>query len=335
MHYFKWNIGDQSSLTGHLSHLERSMFVLLMCLYAKTESPLSADINVLKRWARATTEDEIKVLEGILSDPMLFTLHTDESGKDYYIIPYMSECVNESNNYSKAQSEKAHKRWELEEQKTKNKKQDTQLSRTDNEKNTQPSITNNLNTQLSGTSKNNTQSSIIDSEIIELDCDERDNATAMPTTTHYPLTINQEPEETIVLRSEVLTDSEIQDLNDNATSKKKCLEIYNEWLLVMGKNKRNQLTKTREISIKKALKKNDFKYLIFAIRGCRLSDFHMGKDPGAARAYNDLPTIFKDSMIDTHAGRYIEYSDGCRTQDKSELSNQGDLGAVNYARAMV
>lgn len=68
MNYYQHHIGDYDSHTSHLTWLEDMAYRRLLCLYYRTEKPLSLDCGVLFRLIRATTGNEKKAASQVLSE---------------------------------------------------------------------------------------------------------------------------------------------------------------------------------------------------------------------------------------------------------------------------
>lgn len=68
MNYYKFNIGDYSAATRHLTMLEHGAYRLLMDVYYTTEQPIPLDMKVAARKAGARTKDEVQAVETVLRE---------------------------------------------------------------------------------------------------------------------------------------------------------------------------------------------------------------------------------------------------------------------------
>ena len=68
MNYYKFNVGDYSAATRHLSMLEHGAYRLLLDVYYTTEKPLPADLKAAARKAGARSKDEVAAVETVLGE---------------------------------------------------------------------------------------------------------------------------------------------------------------------------------------------------------------------------------------------------------------------------
>lgn len=98
MNYYQHHIGDYDSHTSHLTWLEDTAYRRLICLYYRTQKPLSLDVGAVCRLIRANSRYEKEAVQQVLSE--FFTLEDDGY--------HSSRCDNEINAYSeKAEKNKA------------------------------------------------------------------------------------------------------------------------------------------------------------------------------------------------------------------------------------
>lgn len=95
------------------------------------------------------------------------------------------------------------------------------------------------------------------------------------------------------------------------------LEVFEYWKSSMGK-KRASLDIKRERDIRWAIAVYSVQGCKDAIDGCRLSDFHMGKN-ARKTAYNDISLIFRDAE---HIEKFQELLDQSKESAKSRWANQ-------------
>lgn len=75
MKFYDHHIGDYDTLAGHLTACEDGIFSRLIRKYLSTEKPLPADIEQVKRLARARTREEKNAVADVLSE--FFSLQAD------------------------------------------------------------------------------------------------------------------------------------------------------------------------------------------------------------------------------------------------------------------
>lgn len=98
MNYYQHHIGDYDSHTSHLTWLEDAAYRRLICLYYRTQKPLSLDVGAVCRLIRANSRYEKDAVQQVLSE--FFTLEDD----GYHSL----RCDNEINAYGeKAEKNKA------------------------------------------------------------------------------------------------------------------------------------------------------------------------------------------------------------------------------------
>ena len=68
MNYYSHHIGDYDSHTSHLSWFEDIAYRRLICLYYRTEKPISLDCGVVCRLIRANTANEKKAVTQVLKE---------------------------------------------------------------------------------------------------------------------------------------------------------------------------------------------------------------------------------------------------------------------------
>lgn len=68
MNYYKFNVGDYSAATRHLTMLEHGAYRLLLDVYYATEKPLPADLKAAARKAGARSKDEVAAVETVLGE---------------------------------------------------------------------------------------------------------------------------------------------------------------------------------------------------------------------------------------------------------------------------
>ena len=73
MNHYPHHIGDFDKATRHLNRLERSIYRDLLDVYYETESPLTLELDKLKRKILATTEQESTAVEQVLTEFFLET----------------------------------------------------------------------------------------------------------------------------------------------------------------------------------------------------------------------------------------------------------------------
>ena len=73
MNHYPHHIGDFDKATRHLNRLERSIYRDLLDVYYETESPLTLELDKLKRKILATTEQESTAVEQVLAEFFLET----------------------------------------------------------------------------------------------------------------------------------------------------------------------------------------------------------------------------------------------------------------------
>lgn len=95
------------------------------------------------------------------------------------------------------------------------------------------------------------------------------------------------------------------------------LEVFEYWKSVMGR-KRATLDIKRERDIRWGIAVYSVQGCREAIDGCKLSDFHMGKNKQKT-AYNDVSVIFRDA---DHVERFQELYDKNQTSAKSKWANE-------------
>ena len=78
MNYYKFNIGDYSAATRHLTMLEHGAYRLLLDLYYTSEQPIPLDLKVALRKAGARSKDEAQAVETVLKE---FFMETDSGWK--------------------------------------------------------------------------------------------------------------------------------------------------------------------------------------------------------------------------------------------------------------
>ena len=74
MNYYKFNIGDYSAATRHLTMLEHGAYRLLLDLYYTSEQPIPLDLKAALRKAGARSKDEAQAVETVLKE---FFMETD------------------------------------------------------------------------------------------------------------------------------------------------------------------------------------------------------------------------------------------------------------------
>lgn len=95
------------------------------------------------------------------------------------------------------------------------------------------------------------------------------------------------------------------------------LEVFEYWKDAMSK-KRASLDIKRERDIRWAIAVYSVQGCKDAIDGCKLSDFHMGKNKQKT-AYNDVSVIFRDA---DHVERFQELYDKNQTSAKSKWASE-------------
>jgi len=71
------------------------------------------------------------------------------------------------------------------------------------------------------------------------------------------------------------------------------IQIFEHWKTVMKKS-HSKLTPERKAKIQARLKDYPADFLMDAIDGCSMSDFHMGRQPGKPEQYTDIELIFRN-----------------------------------------
>lgn len=94
------------------------------------------------------------------------------------------------------------------------------------------------------------------------------------------------------------------------------LEVFEYWKQAMGK-KRATLDLKRERDIRWAIAVYSVQGCRSAIDGCRLSDFHMGKNARKTE-YNDISLIFRDAE---HVEKFLELVDKSKDSAKSRWAS--------------
>lgn len=95
------------------------------------------------------------------------------------------------------------------------------------------------------------------------------------------------------------------------------LEVFEYWKDAMSK-KRASLDIKRERDIRWAIAVYSVQGCKDAIDGCKLSDFHMGKNKQKT-VYNDVSVIFRDSE---HVERFLELYDKNQNSAKSKWASE-------------
>lgn len=94
-------------------------------------------------------------------------------------------------------------------------------------------------------------------------------------------------------------------------------EVFDLWVASFRsstKGPKPVLSDKRRSKIQKALKDYGLETCLDAVRGCALSDWHMGDNPRGKR-YDDLELIFRDSAhIERFATIYAENGDSARAE---------------------
>jgi hypothetical protein len=92
------------------------------------------------------------------------------------------------------------------------------------------------------------------------------------------------------LASEIINDTE--NTNESTPSSKPApvVQVFEFWKTEMGHPKA-QLTPERKKKIEERLKDSTVEEIQTAIRGCKRSDFHMGREPGKPQVFDDIELI--------------------------------------------
>lgn len=89
-------------------------------------------------------------------------------------------------------------------------------------------------------------------------------------------------------------------------TKKSVVEVFDFWVKTLRDSSKGPspvLTPKRDLKIRQALKLYGRETCFQAIEGCKLSDFHMGKNQ-QGRRYDDIELILRDAK---HIEQFVQY----------------------------